>query len=98
MTRITILRAAPLALGLALTAGTAMAEEFELRPGQGRELVEQNCNSCHTAAYVQMNSPFLNEQQWTAEVNKMVNVFHAPVAREEIPQIIAYLTAQYGAR
>ncbi|WP_209442081.1 c-type cytochrome [Neoroseomonas oryzicola] len=98
MTRNTIRRAAPLALGLALVAGSAMAEDVELRPGAGRELVEQNCNSCHTSAYVQMNSAFLNEAGWTAEVNKMVNVFHAPVPPEDIPRIIAYLTAQYGAR
>jgi len=77
---------------------SAMAAEPELRPGPGREQVQANCGACHTLAYIPMNSPFLNEAQWTAEVNKMVGVFHAPVPREDIPAIIAYLTAQYGPR
>lgn len=98
MTRTAILRALPAALGMACLGGMASAEEFQLRPGPGSELVEQNCNSCHTMAYIRMNSPFLTEAGWTAEVNKMVNVFHAPVPPEEVARIIAYLTANYGAR
>lgn len=88
-----------IAAALALSFATAArAEEPELRPGPGRDQVMDNCGACHTLAYIPMNSPFLTEAQWTAEVNKMVGVFHAPIAREDIPTIVAYLTAQYGAR
>ena len=93
------MRTAIIACALALLSGSAArAEEPELRPGAGRELVQANCAACHTLAYIPMNSPFLTEAQWTAEVNKMVGTFHAPVAHEDIPAIIAYLTAQYGPR
>ena len=93
------MRAALIVAALALAVTTAArAEEPELRPGPGRDQVMDNCGACHTLSYIPMNSPFLNEAQWTAEVNKMVATFHAPIAREDIPAIIAYLTAQYGAR
>jgi hypothetical protein len=43
-----------------------------------------------------MNSPFLDEKGWTAEVTKMVKAFGAPVAEEDQARIIAYLVANYG--
>ncbi|MBX6746306.1 MAG: cytochrome c [Acetobacteraceae bacterium] len=83
-------------LAALLCAAPALAGEPELRPGPGRDLVEANCAACHTLNYIRMNSPFLDEKGWTAEVNKMVNTFGAPVDRADVPKIIAYLTEQYG--
>jgi mono/diheme cytochrome c family protein len=84
---------------LAVTfAQPARADEaaIELQPGDGLEAVEGNCGTCHSLDYIQMNSPFLDEKGWTAEVTKMVKVFGAPVAEEDQAKIIAYLAGNYG--
>ena len=44
-----------------------------------------------------MNAPFLSEAQWKAEVAKMRQVFGAPIEDDEAAEILAYLTAEYGA-
>lgn len=76
----------------------AVADEsaIELKPGGGLEVVQQNCVTCHSADYIQMNSPFLDEKGWTAEVTKMVKAFGAPVEEADQKKIIEYLTANYG--
>lgn len=89
------MRITPIAAFL-LLAGSALAEEPALRPGPGQQLVAENCGSCHSLNYIRMNSPFLDQAGWTAEVNKMVNVFHAPVEAAAVPEIIAYLAREYG--
>jgi len=33
---------------------------------------------------------------WQAEVNKMINVYKAPVAKEDVPAIVEYLTRTKG--
>jgi hypothetical protein len=38
----------------------------------------------------------MNQQVWTAEVNKMINVFGAPIPAEDAKAIIEYLVANYG--
>jgi mono/diheme cytochrome c family protein len=84
-------------LALALD-GPALADEaaINLTPGDGLGAVEGNCAACHSLDYIQMNSPFLDEKGWTAEVTKMVKVFGAPVVEEDQAKIIAYLVAHYG--
>lgn len=93
-----------LLIGIALLASTlvfaptALAEEdaIELKPGDGVEIVRQNCAACHSLDYIQMNSPFLDQKGWTAEVTKMVKTFGAPVEEADQQMIIEYLTANYG--
>ena len=80
---------------LALTS-SALADEFAIKLKPGGEVVENNCAACHSLDYPQMNSPFLDEKGWTAEVNKMVKVFGADISEEDQKAIIAYLTANYG--
>lgn len=87
--------AAILAFALSLSA-QAEEDAIQLKPGNGLDAVEQNCAACHSLDYVQMNSPFLDEKGWTAEVAKMVKAFGAPVAEEDQARIIAYLVANYG--
>jgi hypothetical protein len=88
----------PILLAAALIAAVpALAEEPDLRPGPGRDAVLASCGACHTLNYIPMNSPFLDERGWTAEVNKMVTVFRAPIEASATPEIIAYLTREYGA-
>lgn len=87
--------AASLALALSLPAH-ADEDAIKLKPGDGVEVVEGNCGVCHSLDYIQMNSPFLDQKGWQAEVTKMVKAFGAPVADEDQAKIIAYLVANYG--
>jgi cytochrome c5 len=81
-----------------LLAAPALADEAQVRlkEGQGRQLVEANCVMCHSLDYIQMNSVFLDRKGWEASVNKMIKVMGAPIRAEDVPQLIDYLTTQYG--
>ena len=87
-----------LLISLLLLAGTALADEanIRLKDGPGKDKVMANCIMCHSVDYIQMNSVFLDRNGWTASVNKMVKVMGAPIKDEEIPQIVDYLTRYYG--
>ena len=76
--------------------GTAVADESAIKLKPGGSVVENNCTTCHSPDYIQMNSPFLDEKGWTAEVTKMVKVFGADISEADEKAIIAYLTANYG--
>jgi mono/diheme cytochrome c family protein len=90
--------------GLALAALASMfglpaiADEdaIRLQPGEGAELVRENCVACHSLDYIQMNSPFLDRKGWTAEVTKMVKAFGAPLEQDDQQKMVEYLTAAYG--
>jgi cytochrome c5 len=66
----------------------------ELAPGEGRELVESYCNTCHSPRYITMQPP-LPAAAWEAEVNKMVKTFGQPIPDDAVPKIIAYLQSHY---
>lgn len=87
-----------IAIAALLLALPAVADELpiELKDGPGRDLVENNCNACHSLDYIQMNSPFLDEKKWEATVKKMIDKMGAPIAEGDVAGIIAYLSAQYG--
>lgn len=89
------LLAAAVALSFA-SAAAAQEDSIQLKSGEGLEIVEQNCAACHSLDYIQMNSPFLDEKGWTAEVTKMVKAFGAPIEEADQLAIIAYLNASYG--
>lgn len=74
----------------------ANGPEFPLKPGANLGVVEQNCTACHSLDYVAMNSPFLDEKGWRAEVTKMVNAFGAPIEATDQQKIVEYLLANYG--
>jgi hypothetical protein len=78
-------------------AGSAMAQEDKvvLKDGPGRDKTMQ-CIACHSVDYIPMNSRFLNKAGWTAEVNKMINVFGAPIPKSDVEEIATYLTQNYG--
>jgi hypothetical protein len=81
-----------------LGAGGAFAAETRvlLKDAPGRSTVENNCAACHSLDYIRINAPFMNRQTWTAEVNKMINAFAAPIPKGDADAIIDYLTANYG--
>jgi hypothetical protein len=82
---------------LAAAAGGAFGQEAKvvLQDGPGREKA-QACLACHSLDYIQMNSRFLDKAGWTGSVNKMINVFGAPIAKEDVDAIADYLAARYG--
>lgn len=87
------------ALGAALctlAAGTlAQESRVQLIDGPGKDKVGQ-CVACHSLDYIQMNAPFLDKAGWTASINKMINAFGAPIAKEDVDAIATYLAENYG--
>jgi len=65
--------------------------------GPGSDAINNNCLACHSAGMV-LNQPSLSQQAWTAEVNKMINNYKAPIAPEDVGAIVEYLTALKGAK
>jgi len=86
------------ALMLLLAAAPARADEqpVELKPGDGQDIVQNECNVCHSLDYIRMNSPFLNADGWKAELTKMRTGFGAPINDEDAETIQNYLTTHYG--
>lgn len=78
---------------------TALAQEstFTLKEAPGKDKV-QVCVACHSLDYIPMNSPFLDKAGWTATVNKMINVFGAPIGKDDVEPIATYLAQNYGKR
>jgi len=60
-------------------------------PGPGVDAVKKNCLLCHSPRMI-LYQPTLTKEGWAKEVDKMINVFKAPVAKEDIPAILDYLT------
>ena len=85
------------ALLIALFAAPAMAQEekVRLKDAPGREKA-QVCVACHSLDYIPMNSPVFDKAGWTASINKMINAFGAPIAKEDADAIATYLAENYG--
>lgn len=92
------MRVLAMATFAAFLAVAAAADEatIELRPGAGREQVEGNCAACHSLAYIEMNSPFLDAAGWRAEVAKMIKAYGAPITEPDAKAIADYLAKHYG--
>jgi len=65
--------------------------------GPGSDAINNHCLACHSADMV-LNQPALSKQAWTAEVNKMITAYRAPVAPEDVATIADYLTSLKGAK
>lgn len=70
---------------------------IRLKDGPGKDLVSAHCAICHSLDYIPMNSPFLDAGGWEKEVGKMIKAMGAPVKEEDVPAILNYLNANYGA-
>ena len=81
---------------IATASGHAEEKPVSLREAPGQQAVEENCASCHSLDYLRTNSPFLDREGWQAEVNKMINVFGAPVASGDVKTIVDYLAENYS--
>jgi hypothetical protein len=82
---------------LALLSGAAVGQESKIAlidaPGKDKAM---QCTACHSLDYIQMNSRFLDVKGWTGTVNKMINVFGAPIPKEDVTDIAGYLAHNYG--
>jgi cytochrome c5 len=85
-------------VALVAAAATAFAQErpVPLKDGTGKAVTESICSGCHSLDYIRINAPFMNRQTWTASVNKMVQMFGAPIAPNDQATIIDYLSTNYG--
>jgi len=83
---------------LAALAVAAGEETVQLKEGPGVDKVRANCVSCHSLDYIALNSPFLDDKGWDAEVKKMINAFKAPIKPEDAAPIAEYLARYYGKR
>jgi len=76
---------------------TLPQETATFKPGTNRDAVMSNCTACHSADYVQTqpHGPKFKKDFWTAEVNKMIKVYGAPIDEADIGKIVEYLTENY---
>ena len=83
-------------IALIAAAAAAAQERIPLKDAAGRAATENICSGCHSLDYIRINAPFMNRQTWTASVNKMVQMFGAPIAANDQAAIIDYLATNYG--
>ncbi|MBX9710333.1 MAG: cytochrome c [Xanthobacteraceae bacterium] len=72
-------------------------ETAQFKPGPNLEAAQNNCTACHSADYIQTQprGAKFKKDFWTAEVNKMIKVYGAPIEEADIGKIVDYLTATY---
>ena len=71
------------------------AENVTMPDGPSRDVVTSACVPCHSPRYV-LDQPRLPRKTWQAEVDKMKNVYGAPIAPEDVPRVVDYLVAVDG--
>ena len=92
--------------GLALVlAAPIEAKDIQLPPDgiqltpsalPGYAKAQANCTLCHSAEYMRYQPPSAARPYWDAMVHRMKTVFKAPVADEDMPEIVDYLVKTYG--
>ena len=66
----------------------------ELAQGEGREIIQIFCRFCHSTTYITMQPP-LPAATWESVVNKMINIYGAPISEDSEKQIVNYLRTYY---
>ena len=79
----------------AVDGAVAQESKIVLKDAPDKDKAMQ-CIVCHSLDYIAMNPRFLNKAGWTAEGNKMINVFGAPIPKQDVEEIATYLTQNYG--
>jgi hypothetical protein len=77
-------------------ASAADESGIALADGPGQDRVRAACSVCHSLDYIVMNSPFLDAAAWGKTVNKMIQVYGAPLSADDAAAIVAYLDRHYG--
>lgn len=60
--------------------------------GPNATVINTDCTGCHSPEMVS-TQPRLTQEQWRATIDKMRQVYKAPVAERDIPEILKYLQA-----
>jgi len=60
--------------------------------GPGAELLNRNCLACHSPTMI-VHQPRLTPSQWRDIVEKMRKAYHAPIADEDIPELVQHLVS-----
>jgi cytochrome c5 len=63
--------------------------------GAAADAINNNCLACHSAGMV-LTQPILSRAEWQSEVDKMRNIYEAPVGAEDVPAIVDYLVNRGG--
>jgi mono/diheme cytochrome c family protein len=104
-TTLALCRSALFVSAISLAAAGAAAEGITLPPDSsklrpstlpGYALAQQKCGICHSADYISHQPPDVDQVHWTAEMGKMQHSYGAPLDRDEIALIGAYLAVAYG--
>jgi cytochrome c5 len=72
-------------------------EPPDLGAAPGHDETFASCQVCHSLRYV-TDQPALSRKQWSAEVDKMMKSYGAPVPPEHVPRIVDYLVAVHGVK
>ena len=72
-------------------------DSVSFKPGPNQDAAVGNCASCHSADYIQTQPRDMKDKKafWQVEVNKMINLYGAPIAKEDVPKIVDYLSSTY---
>jgi hypothetical protein len=84
----------PVFLAFAVAAA-AQESKVQLQDGPGKDKA-MACVACYSLDYIPMNSRFMTKAAWTASVNKMINVYGAPIDKADVETIATYLAQHYG--
>jgi hypothetical protein len=74
-----------------------LPDDGKMLSGPGADAVNNNCLACHSAGMIS-HQPVLTEGAWRVEVAKMINVYKAPVAEQDVDAIVAYLVHAMGSK
>ncbi len=98
MKHIALFAAVALALPAAAKDITLPPDGVQLTPSAlpGFAKAQANCTMCHSAEYMRYQPPSAARPYWDAMVHRMKVVFKAPIADEDMPEIIDYLAKTYG--
>lgn len=69
--------------------------DFEIKEDKGSDVVQANCLMCHSFGYMINQGP-RSKDFWEKKTLKMINVFKAPIAQEDVETIADYLYRNYG--
>ncbi|MDE8651215.1 hypothetical protein [Novosphingobium album (ex Liu et al. 2023)] len=81
--------------GFTLTSATMdlPADDATYPDGPNADLVNARCSACHSPSMV-LTQPAFPAEKWQEIVLKMRDVYHAPIAEQDIAPITQYLAAR----
>ena len=82
---------------LACSHINAGEEKIKLKDDKSRTVVIAGCVTCHSLDYITMNAPIMDKAKWEKTVAKMIDVYKAPISKENAAAIVEYLSTYYGA-